>query len=45
MGGVVFAEAQTDPNVGYALSPIAIADRIQDGLTRKAPISTGDCTR
>ena len=45
VGGVVFAEAQTDPNVGYALSPIAIEDRIQDGLTRKAPISTGDCTR
>ncbi len=45
VGGVVFAEAQTDPNVGYALSPVAIGERIQPGLSLKASISTGDCTR
>ncbi len=45
VGGVVFAQAQTDPNVGYALSPVEVAARIQPGLGLKAPVDTGPCTR
>ena len=45
VGGVVFAQAQTDPNVGYALSPVDVAARIQPGLGLKAPVDTGPCTR
>lgn len=45
VGGVVFAQAQTDPNVGYALSPVDIAARIQPALGLKAGVSTGPCTR
>ena len=45
VGGVVFAQAQTDPDVGYALSPVDIAARIQPALALKAGVSTGPCTR
>ncbi len=45
VGGVVFAQAQTDPDVGYALSPVDVANRIQPGLGSKAAVSTGTCTR
>lgn len=45
VGGVVFAQAQTDPNVGYALSPVDVAARIQPGLGQKAAVDTGACTR
>ena len=45
VGGVVFAQAQTDPDVGYALSPVDVANRIQPGIGSKAPVSTGTCTR
>ncbi len=45
VGGVVFAQAQTDPNVGYALSPIDVEARIQPALGLKAPVTTGPCTR
>ena len=45
VGGVVFAQAQTNPNVGYALSPVAVADRIQSSLGQKGAVDTGPCTR
>ncbi len=45
VGGVVFAQAQTDANVGYALSPVEVAARIQPGLGQKAAVDTGACTR
>jgi len=45
VGGVVFAQAQTDPDVGYALSPVDIAARIRPALGLKAGVSTGPCTR
>ena len=45
VGGVVFAQAQTDPNVGYALSPIDVEARIKPALDLTAPVSTGPCTR
>jgi S1-C subfamily serine protease len=45
VGGVVFAQAQTDPNVGYALSPIDVEARIQPALGSRAAVGTGPCTR
>jgi len=43
VGGVVFAEARTNPDVGYALSPTAVTGAIASGLGRTAPIDTGRC--
>jgi len=45
VGGVVFAQAQTDSDVGYALSPVDVAARIQPGLGQTATVDTGPCTR
>ncbi len=45
VGGVVFAQAQTDPGVGYALSPVDVAARIQPSLADKTAVDTGACTR
>ncbi|MEX1172574.1 MAG: MarP family serine protease [Chloroflexota bacterium] len=45
IGGLVFAEARTDPEVGYALSPTAVATRIAPGLGRTGPVDTGACVR
>jgi len=43
VGGVVFAESRADPTVGYALSPVAVADRIASSLHRTQEVSTGPC--
>jgi S1-C subfamily serine protease len=43
VGGVVFAEARTDENVGYALAPTSVATAIQPFIGRTAPADTGDC--
>ena len=45
VGGVVFAEARTDDDVGYALSPVSVAVRIQPGVGRTSEVSVGDCIR
>jgi S1-C subfamily serine protease len=45
VGGVVFAEARTDPTVGYALSPTAVAVAITPALTRTAEVGVGACTK
>jgi len=45
VGGVVFAEARSDENVGYALSPTAVAADITPALGRQSQVSTGPCTR
>lgn len=45
VGGVVFAEARSDPNIGYALDPTAVAADIADALGRTEAASTGVCTR
>jgi S1-C subfamily serine protease len=45
VGGVVFAEARSDPGVGYALSPVAVASRIAGSFDRTAAVSTGACIR
>jgi S1-C subfamily serine protease len=43
VGGVVFAEARTNPDVGYALSPTAVARAIAPGFSRSAAADTGAC--
>ncbi len=45
VGGVVFAEARTDDQVGYALSPTDVAVRINPALSRTTAADTGDCLR
>ena len=45
VGGVVFAESRTDAGVGYALDPIAVADRVLPLLGRTAAVDTGACLR
>ena len=43
VGGVVFAEARTDENVGYALAPTAVSERISASIGSTEPVATGDC--
>ena len=43
VGGVVFAEARTSQDVGYALSPTAVARAIASGLGQVAAVDTGAC--
>lgn len=45
VGGLVFAEARTDDEVGYALTPTAVATRVAPGLGRTAAVDTGPCLR
>lgn len=45
VGGVVFAQAKTDSSVGYALSPLEVAEAITPGLTLTTSVDTGACTR
>lgn len=45
IGGLVFAEARTDPEVGYALSPTSVAVRITPGMGRTDAVDTGRCLR
>ena len=43
VGGVVFAEAKTNPDVGYALTPTEVAVAIRPGFGRTAAVDTGAC--
>ena len=43
VAGVVFAESKADPAVGYALSPTAVATRIEPALSATAPVAAGPC--
>lgn len=45
IGGLVFAEARTDEEVGYALSPTEVARRITPAFSRTSAVDTGDCVR
>lgn len=45
IGGLVFAEARTDRDVGYALSPTSVAVRITPSLGRTGAVDTGSCLR
>jgi S1-C subfamily serine protease len=43
IGGLIFAEARTDPDVGYALSPTAVAIRTGPAMGRTGAVDTGEC--
>lgn len=43
IGGLIFAEARTDPDVGYALSPAAVAIRVAPAMGRTEAVDTGEC--
>ncbi len=43
IGGVVFAEARTDEEVGYALTPSSVADAIAPALDQTGNVDTGAC--
>lgn len=45
VGGVVFAEARSDPEIGYALDPAAVATTIAPALGRASAVDTGPCIR
>ena len=43
VGGVTFSESRTDPDVAYALSPVAVSEAIAGSLARTDPVSPGAC--
>jgi uncharacterized membrane protein required for colicin V production len=43
IGGLVFAESRTDPEVGYALSPVAISTRVSPAIGRTGVVDVGRC--
>jgi S1-C subfamily serine protease len=43
VGGVIFAEARSDDEVGYALSGVAVAARIAPGFGRQGAVDVGPC--
>lgn len=43
VGGVTFSESRIDAEVGYALSPEAVAESISDALQRTEAVSSGEC--
>jgi S1-C subfamily serine protease len=45
VGGVVFAEARTDAQVGYALSGPSVARVVEPAIGSVASVATGECLR
>jgi S1-C subfamily serine protease len=45
VGGVMFAESRTDPEVGYALAPGTVADAIGSAIGRTRGVDLGPCIR
>ncbi len=45
VGGVVFAEAKSDDQVGYALTPVEVSQRITPSLGKTKAVATGACAR
>jgi hypothetical protein len=45
VGGVVFAEARTDDEVGYVLASTDVSQRIGPSIGRTALVSTLGCLR
>lgn len=43
VGGVTFSESRTEPDIGYALTPDAVAESIRDALDSTQPVSPGAC--
>ncbi|MGZ3586903.1 MAG: MarP family serine protease [Candidatus Limnocylindrales bacterium] len=44
VGGLVFAESRSDPEVGYALDPSDVAREVLPALTRTTAVGVGACT-
>jgi S1-C subfamily serine protease len=45
VGGLVFAESKTDPDVGYALTPGSVHDRIAPSIGARKAVGLGPCLR
>ncbi len=45
VGGVVFAEAKSDPSVGYALAASDVTEALRPAIGRTRATDTGDCVR
>ncbi len=45
VGGLVFAESRTDPAVGYALAPGAVAERVARAIGKTRAVDVGPCLR
>ena len=45
VGGVVFAESKTDPEVGYALTATSVATAVEPAIGRTGAVSLGACIR
>jgi S1-C subfamily serine protease len=45
VGGVIFAEAKSDDQVGYALTPVEVSQRVTPSLGKTKAVATGDCAR
>ena len=43
IGGIVFAEARSDPEVGYALTPTDVDALAAPAIGRTSPVDTGAC--
>jgi len=43
VGGVVYAEARTNPDVGYALAGTEVAAAVRPGIGRRTAVATGAC--
>jgi len=43
VGGVTFSESRQNPQIGYALSPTAVAAAIDSTLRSSTPVGTGAC--
>ena len=43
VGGVTFSESRDDSSIGYALSPVAVANSIRGSLDQRQSVSSGDC--
>jgi uncharacterized membrane protein required for colicin V production len=43
VGGVTFSDSRTQPEVGYALSPIDVAKDVAKSINLAAPVDTGAC--
>ena len=45
IGGIVFAESRTEPDVGYALAPTPVVRRVDPAIGNRSVVSTGACIR
>jgi S1-C subfamily serine protease len=43
VGGITFSQSRDLADIGYALSPVAVASDVVDTLDSHQPVSTGAC--